>query len=87
LGDHLAKDRLSALADPARGLTIAYTTLFVAAEARRTFMTAAWRRLLNGANRPTRVVTTPASTSRREHFPGSGRTPASSAFGATCWPG
>ena len=29
----MAKDRLSALADPARGLTIAYTTMFVAAEA------------------------------------------------------
>jgi hypothetical protein len=30
----MAKDRLSALANPARGLTIAYTTMFIGAEAR-----------------------------------------------------
>ena len=65
----LAKDRLSALADPARGLTIAYTTLFVAAEARRTFITAAWRRLLNGANRPTRGHDTRIDLAQRT-FPG-----------------
>ena len=65
----LAKDRLSALADPARGLTIAYTTLFVAAEARRTFITAAWRRLLNGANPPTRGHDTRIDLAQRT-FPG-----------------
>ena len=65
----LAKDRLSALADPARGLTIAYTTLFVAAEARRTFITAAWRRLLNSANRPTRGHDTRIDLAQRT-FPG-----------------
>ncbi len=65
----MAKDRLSALADPARGLTIAYTTLFVAAEARRTFITAAWRRLLNGANRPTRGHDTRIDLAQRT-FPG-----------------
>jgi hypothetical protein len=65
----MAKDRLSALADPARGLTIAYTTLFVAAEARRTFITAAWRRLLNGANRPARGHDTRVDLARRT-FPG-----------------
>ncbi len=65
----MAKDRLSALADPARGLTIAYTTLFVAAEARRTFITAAWRRLMDGGSR-----LAPGSDTRvdlaRQTFPG-----------------
>ena len=65
----MAKDRLSALADPARGLTIAYTTLFVAAEARRTFITSAWRRLLDGANRPTRDHDTRIDLAQRT-FPG-----------------
>jgi hypothetical protein len=35
----MAKDRLSALADPARGLTIAYTAMFIAAEAGGTIAT------------------------------------------------
>jgi hypothetical protein len=42
----LAKDRLSALANPARGLTIAYTTMFVDAEAKRGLLN--WIRLLFG---------------------------------------
>jgi hypothetical protein len=65
----MAKDRLSALADPARGLTIAYTTLFVAAEARETPITAAWSRLLNGANRPSRGHDSRIDLARRT-FPG-----------------
>jgi hypothetical protein len=47
----MVKDRLNALADPARGLTIAYTTLFVAAEGRRSPLTAVWRRMFGRASR------------------------------------
>jgi hypothetical protein len=39
----MAKDRLSALADPARGLTIAYTTMFVDAESGRSIWSMVWR--------------------------------------------
>lgn len=65
----MAKDRLSALADPARGLTIAYTTLFVAAEARRNFITAAWRRWMGRGARPASGHDTRIDLAQRT-FPG-----------------
>jgi hypothetical protein len=49
----MAKDRLSALADPARGLTIAYTTMFVAAESGSSawFMARRWLPGQSGSSR------------------------------------